>query len=104
MPEAWALSRTLPRTRRSDEIGRRESEGGTVDKLKSIVLRDQNDADGVRYLGAEWRDDGGIVIEGQDLGPGSSAPSARAIPNTSGPGRSSPMPSTRWLPPSEEVG
>lgn len=33
------------------------------------MLRHLRDAEGVRYLGAEWRD-GAIVIEGQDLGPG----------------------------------
>ena len=37
---------------------------------RSIVLREQQDADGVRHLGAEWRENGGLIIEGQDLGPG----------------------------------
>jgi hypothetical protein len=41
-----------------------------VERPKSIVLRDTRDSDGVRHLGAERREDGGIVIEGQDLGPG----------------------------------
>ena len=38
--------------------------------LASVVLRDQRDADGSRRLGVEVRQDGRIVIEGQDLGPG----------------------------------
>jgi hypothetical protein len=36
----------------------------------SVVLREQRDADGVRHLSAAWREDGSLVIEGQDLGPG----------------------------------
>ena len=38
--------------------------------LARIVLRDLRDAGGVRHLGATRRPDGGIRIEGQDLGPG----------------------------------
>ncbi len=38
--------------------------------LESIVLRDQRDGNGLRYLAAKRRTGGGIVIEGQDLGPG----------------------------------
>jgi len=34
------------------------------------VLRELRDADGSRRLEAGWRDDGSLVIEGQDLGPG----------------------------------
>ena len=56
---------------RRSEIGAGKWRRGIrVDRLKSIVLRDQSDADGERHLGAEWRDEGGILIEGQDLGPG----------------------------------
>lgn len=40
---------------------------GGVDK---VVLRDVKDADGSRYLAAERKPSGDIVIEGQDLGPG----------------------------------
>lgn len=36
----------------------------------SIVLRDHHDRDGSRFLGATRREDGGVVIEGQDLGSG----------------------------------
>lgn len=38
--------------------------------LAKIVLRNQRDAGGVRYLDATRLSDGGIQIEGQDLGPG----------------------------------
>jgi hypothetical protein len=38
--------------------------------LASISLRDQRDADGLRHLGVTRRPDGGILIEGQELGPG----------------------------------
>ena len=38
--------------------------------MKSVVLRDTRDADGVRYLAVHRKEDGGIVIEGQDLGIG----------------------------------
>jgi len=38
--------------------------------LASIVLREQRDEDGSRRLVAEWREGVGVVIEGQDLGPG----------------------------------
>jgi hypothetical protein len=38
--------------------------------LESVVLREQRDADGSRRLEAAWREGVGIVIEGQDLGPG----------------------------------
>jgi hypothetical protein len=41
----------------------------TPEPLESVVLREQRDTDGSRRLGAEWRKDLGIVIEGQDLGP-----------------------------------
>lgn len=40
---------------------------GGVDK---VVLRDIKDDDGSRYLAAERKPSGDIVIEGQDLGPG----------------------------------
>ena len=35
-----------------------------------VVLRDVRDERGTRHLGARRRDDGGIVIEGHDLGRG----------------------------------
>lgn len=38
--------------------------------LTSISLRHQRDADGLRRLSADRRPDGGILIEGHDLGPG----------------------------------
>ena len=38
--------------------------------LASIVLRDERDAGGIRHLGAVRRSDGGILIEGHDLGSG----------------------------------
>lgn len=38
--------------------------------LTSITLRYVRDAEGVRRLDASRRDDGGILIEGQDLGSG----------------------------------
>jgi hypothetical protein len=38
--------------------------------LEQVVLRDLRDAGGRRFLEARRREDGGIVIEGQDLGPG----------------------------------
>jgi hypothetical protein len=40
------------------------------DPLTSISLRDYRDAGGLRHLGATRTPDGGILIEGQDLGPG----------------------------------
>ncbi len=39
-------------------------------RLASVVLRDERDAGGVRHLGAVRRPDGGVLIEGQDLGSG----------------------------------
>ena len=41
-----------------------------MSRLEKVVLRDARATGGVRYLGAEWRDDGGIVIDALDLGPG----------------------------------
>jgi hypothetical protein len=38
--------------------------------LARVVLRDQRNAEGVRYLEATRHAGGGIRIEGQDLGPG----------------------------------
>jgi hypothetical protein len=37
---------------------------------RQVVLRDTRDADGSRWLGARLDADGGLVIEGQDLGAG----------------------------------
>lgn len=45
-------------------------DGAREDPLASISLRYQRDADGLRRLEATRRPDGGILIEGQDLGPG----------------------------------
>lgn len=36
----------------------------------SVVLRDTRDSGGTRHLEARRRPDGGLVVEGQDLGPG----------------------------------
>ena len=38
--------------------------------LTTIPLRQQRDSDGLRRLDASRRPDGGIVLEGHDLGPG----------------------------------
>ena len=38
--------------------------------LQSVVLRDLTDSGGRRFLEAKWREDGGIAIDGQDLGAG----------------------------------
>jgi hypothetical protein len=48
-----------------------DERGGARDRWpSSVVLRHQRDADGIRHLEATRRPDGGILIEGQDLGPG----------------------------------
>jgi hypothetical protein len=46
------------------------SSGALEDPLTSISLRDYRDEGGLRHLGATRTPDGGILIEGQDLGPG----------------------------------
>jgi len=46
------------------------SGGELEDPLTSISLRDYRDEGGLRHLGATRMPDGGILIEGQDLGPG----------------------------------
>lgn len=38
--------------------------------IEQVVLRDQRDPDGVRSLTAQRSADGGVLIEGQDLGRG----------------------------------
>lgn len=38
--------------------------------LATVTLREQRDADGFRRLSADRRPDGGIMIDGHDLGPG----------------------------------
>jgi hypothetical protein len=38
--------------------------------LRRVVLRDTRDGQGTRHLGARCNEDGGITIEGQDLGSG----------------------------------
>jgi hypothetical protein len=43
---------------------------GRIPVLTSVTLRYLRDAEGLRRLDASRRDDGGILIEGQDLGPG----------------------------------
>ena len=43
---------------------------GVNGPLTCVVLRDCRDRDGLRHLEATRRSDGGILIEGQDLGPG----------------------------------
>ncbi len=56
-----------------DDQQRRVTNGhrGADDRpLDCVALRNQRDADGVRHLEATRRPDGGILIEGQDLGPG----------------------------------
>lgn len=37
---------------------------------KRVVLRDTRDAQGTRFLEASINSEGGLVIEGQDIGPG----------------------------------
>ncbi len=45
--------------------------GGAGDgPLDGVTLRNQRDAGGTRHLAATRKPDGGILIEGQDLGPG----------------------------------
>lgn len=39
-------------------------------RVNKVILRDVKDDDGSRYLAAERKPGGDIVIEGQDLGPG----------------------------------
>ena len=43
---------------------------GVNGPLTCVVLRDWRDRGGLRHLAASRRPDGGILIEGQDLGPG----------------------------------
>ncbi|MXM66197.1 hypothetical protein GR925_22855 [Streptomyces sp. HUCO-GS316] len=38
--------------------------------MGKVVLREQRDRDGARYLSARLTEDGALVVEGQDLGPG----------------------------------
>jgi hypothetical protein len=47
-----------------------DRDGAHENAPDGIVIRSQRDADGIRHLEATRRADGGILIEGQDLGPG----------------------------------
>jgi hypothetical protein len=51
--------------------GRSEMADGSMgDRATRVVLRDSRDEGGSRHLSAALRPDGGLLIDGQDLGPG----------------------------------